>query len=112
MIVRLTKRTTQWLPISGVVPCGEPQTEEELNDSFIEFPTSMLGKGEYFVLLADGDSMTDARIDDGNYVIIRKTNTADYGKNVVALDNDNRNTLKRLEQKNKIANSMSNTLKF
>ena len=56
----------------------------------------MLGKGEYFVLLADGDSMTYAGIDDGDYVIIRKTNTADYRKIVVALDNDNRNTLKRL----------------
>lgn len=97
MIDRLTKRTTQWLPISGAIPCGEPQTEEELNDCFIEFPTSLLGKGEYFVLLADGESMTDAGIDDGDYVIVRKTNTADYGKIVVALDNDNRNTLKRLE---------------
>lgn len=97
MIVRLTKRTTQWFPVSGAIPCGEPQTEEELNDSFIEFPASMLGKDEYFVLLADGDSMTDAGIDDGDYVIIRKTNTADYGKIVVALDNYNRNTLKRLE---------------
>ena len=54
-------------------------------------------KGEYFVLLADGESMTDAGIDDGDYVIVRKTNTADYGKIIVALDNDNRNTLKRLE---------------
>ena len=56
----------------------------------------MLGKGEYFVLMADVDSMTDAGIDDGDFVIVRKTNTADYGKIVVALDNDNRNTLKRL----------------
>lgn len=85
------------LPISGAIPCGEPQTEEEWKDDFIEFPASMLGKGEYFVLLADGDSMIDAGIDDRDYVIVRKTNTADYGKIVVALDNDGRNTLKRLE---------------
>lgn len=96
-IERLTVKSTVRLPISGAIPCGEPQTEEERKDSFIEFPASMLGKGEYFVLLADGDSMIDAGIDDGDYVIVRKTNTADYGKIVVALDNDGQNMLKRLE---------------
>lgn len=96
-IEQLTSNNTVRLPISGAIPCGEPQTEEEWKDDFIEFPASMLGKGEYFVLLADGDSMIDAGIDDRDYVIVRKTNTADYGKIVVALDNDGRNTLKRLE---------------
>ena len=96
-IEQLTSQNTVRLPISGAIPCGEPQTENELNDCFIEFPTSLLGKGEYFVLLADGESMTDAGIDDGDFVIVRKTNTADYGKIIVALDSDNRNTLKRLE---------------
>lgn len=95
MIVRLTKRTTQWLPISGAVPSGEPQTEEELNDCFIEFPTSMLGKGEYFVLLADGDSMIDIGIDKGDLVLVKKTETANDGDVVVALTEDG-NTLKRL----------------
>lgn len=96
-IEQLTSQNTVRLPISGAIPCGEPQTENELNDCFIEFPTSLLGKGEYFVLLADGESMTDAGIDDGDFVIVRKTNTADYGTIIVALDSDNRNTLKRLE---------------
>lgn len=96
-IEQLMSQNTVRLPISGAIPCGEPQTEKELNDCFIEFPTSLLGKGEYFVLLADGESMTDAGIDDGDFVIVRKTNTADYGKIIVALDSDNRNTLKRLE---------------
>ncbi len=96
-IEQLTSQNTVRLPISGAIPCGETQTEKELNDCFIEFPTSLLGKGEYFVLLADGESMTDAGIDDGDFVIVRKTNTADYGKIIVALDSDNRNTLKRLE---------------
>ena len=96
-IEQLTSQNTVRLPISGAIPCGEPQTEKELNDCFIEFSTSLLGKGEYFVLLADGESMTDAGIDDGDFVIVRKTNTADYGKIIVALDSDNRNTLKRLE---------------
>lgn len=65
----------------------------------------MPGKREYFVLFADGNSMTDSGIDDSDYVIIvRKRNTADYGKIVVALDKGNRNTLKRLELYNENKN--------
>lgn len=79
-IEQLMSQNTVRLSISGAISCGEPQTQEELNDCFIEFPTSLLVKGEYFVLLADGESMTDAGIDDGDYVIVRKTNTGDYGK--------------------------------
>jgi len=93
----LIKRTTQRLPISGAVPCGVPQAEEEWKSEYIEISSSLLGNGEYFVLLASGDSMIDAGIIDGDYVIVRKTNQAEYGKIVVALDDENRNTLKKLE---------------
>ena len=84
------------LPVSGTVPCGDPQTEEEQTDSFVEIPTSMLGDGKYYVLIADGDSMIGAGIADGDLVIVRQTTKADYNKIVVALDEDNRSTLKRL----------------
>ncbi len=92
----MTTQHYKWLPVSGTVPCGDPQTEEEQTDSFVEIPTSMLGDGKYFVLIADGDSMIDAGITDGDLVIVRQTNQADYNKIVVALDVDNRSTLKRL----------------
>lgn len=96
-IKRLTTQNIIRLPLSGLVTCGEFRSEEEWTGEFIEIPASMLGKGKYFVLLADGDSMIGAGIDKGDYVIVRQTNQADYGKIVVALDNDNRNTLKRLK---------------
>ena len=92
----MTTQHYKWLPVSGTVPCGDPQTEEEQTDSFVEIPTSMLGDGKYFVLIADGDSMIDAGITDGDLVIVRQTTKADYNKIVVALDEDNRSTLKRL----------------
>ena len=56
----------------------------------------MLGDGKYYVLIADGDSMIGAGIADGDLVIVRQTTKTDYNKIVVALDEDNRSTLKRL----------------
>lgn len=96
-IHRITTQNIVRLPISGAIPCGEPQSEEEWKGDFVEFPASLLGSGDFYILMADGDSMTDAGIDKGDYVIVRRTETAEYGKIVVALDNEQRNTLKRLE---------------
>ena len=95
-IRRITTQNIVRLPISGAVPCGEPQSEEEWKGDFVEFPASLLGRGDFYILMADGDSMTDAGIDKGDYVIVRRTNSAEFGKIVVALDNEQRNTLKRL----------------
>ena len=96
-IRRITTQNIVRLPISGAVPCGEPQSEEEWKGDFVEFPASLLGSGDFYILMADGDSMVDAGINKGDYVIVRRTNSAEYGKIVVALDNEQRNTLKRLE---------------
>lgn len=96
-IHRITTQNIVRLPISGAIPCGEPQSEEEWKDNYVEFPASLLGNGNFYILMADGDSMTDAGIDKGDYVIVRRTETTEYGKIVVALDNEQRNTLKRLE---------------
>ena len=95
-IRRITTQNIVRLPISGAVPCGEPQSEEEWKGDFVEFPASLLGSGDFYILMADGDSMIDAGIDKGDYVIVRRTNSAEFGKIVVALDNEQRNTLKRL----------------
>ena len=40
-------------------------------------PESLIGKGEFFALIAKGESMVDAGIHPGDYVVIRKQNTAD-----------------------------------
>ena len=93
----LTTQHYKWLPVSGAVPCGDPQTEEEQTDQFVEIPTSMLGSGKYYVLIADGDSMIDAGIMDGDLGSVRQDTKADYDRIVVALDEDNRSTLKRLK---------------
>ena len=62
-------------------------------------PESILGAGEHFVLEVQGDSMIHAGILDGDYVVIRKTNTANSGEIVVALVMGEEATLKRLRKK-------------
>lgn len=94
-IDRLMKQHIARLPVVGLIPCGTPETEEQQDGEFIEVPVSFVGSGSYYVLIASGDSMIDAGINDGDMVIVRKTDTAEYGKIIVSLDENNQNTLKR-----------------
>ena len=57
---------------------------------------SFFGKGDFYALRASGSSMVDAQIDDGDLVIIRQQHTAQVGEIVVALTDEDKNTLKRL----------------
>lgn len=84
------------LDLVGSVPCGEPMDEEEFDDGHIFFPRQLLGDGQYFILKASGDSMVNAGIDDQDLVIVQRQNYAEANQIVVALDEENRNTLKRL----------------
>ena len=54
-----------------------------------------LGAGNYFVLMAKGESMINAGIDDGDYVVIRQQPSAEEGQIVVAMVEDGEATLKR-----------------
>jgi repressor LexA len=59
----------------------------------------MISGGEHFVLEVQGDSMIDAGILDGDYVVIRRSDTANSGDIVVALVMGEEATLKRLRRK-------------
>ena len=59
----------------------------------------MLGNGEHFALIVDGDSMIEAGILHGDIVIIRRGDSADNGQIIVALVDQNEVTLKRLRRK-------------
>lgn len=72
------------LPLAGRVAAGRPIEAIETADS-LEVPTSMLGRGDNFVLQVQGDSMIGDGILDGDYVVVRKTADADNGQTVVAL---------------------------
>ena len=74
------------MPVLGYVACGEGQEETEQVIEYIRMPESLVGKGEFFALIAKGESMIDAGIHPGDYVMIRKQNTSEIGDIVVALD--------------------------
>lgn len=82
------------VPICGSVPCGSPMEEVENIEHIVSLPTQIFGKGPLYILKATGDSMEDVGIFEGDYVVIKQTSEADIGDIVVALDQDNKNTLK------------------
>lgn len=83
------------VPILGSVSCGVPLLEEENIEEYVTLPESLFGKGEFFILRANGESMIEAGIAPGDLVVVRKQETAEEGQIVVALVNNNETTLKR-----------------
>ena len=81
--------------IVGSIPCGEATSEEQFVEEYVNLPVSIFGKGEFYILHARGDSMEDAGINEGDMIVIRKQVTANEGDIIVALDDENKNTLKR-----------------
>tara|TARA_Y200000002_G_C22536327_1_gene601981 strand:+ start:47 stop:667 length:621 start_codon:yes stop_codon:yes gene_type:complete len=84
------------IPILGKIAAGHPIEAITDNTNYIDIPQSLLGKGEYFLLEVEGDSMINAGIFDGDQVIIEKRNDAKNGEIVVALIDNNEATLKRI----------------
>ena len=87
------------LPILGRIAAGTPIEAIQHERDRIQVPESILGAGEHFVLEVQGDSMINAGILDGDFVVIRKTQTANSGEIVVALVMGEEATLKRLRRK-------------
>lgn len=91
---KLTQRETTRVPVLGAVSCGVPKFAEENIEEYVRLPVSLFGRGEFFILKANGNSMIEANIEDGDLVVIRQQNYADEGDIVVALMEDEA-TLKR-----------------
>jgi repressor LexA len=87
------------LPILGKIAAGTPIEAIQQERDRLPVPEAMLGAGEHFVLEVQGDSMINAGILDGDYVVIRRTDAASSGDIVVALVMNEEATLKRLRRK-------------
>jgi repressor LexA len=81
------------LPLHGRIAAGMPIEALE-GQSSLPVPAALLGPGEHYALEVAGDSMVEEGILDGDYALIRKTDTARDGEIVVALINDEEATLK------------------
>jgi len=90
---------TRDLPVLGKIAAGTPIEAIQQERDRLHVPETMLGAGEHFVLEVAGDSMINAGILDGDFVVIRKTDTATSGDIVVALVMGEEATLKRLRKK-------------
>lgn len=83
------------VPILGSVSCGIPKLAEENIEEYVTLPTSIFGKGDFYLLRANGESMIEAGIDDSDLVLIRRQDYAEVGDIVVALIDNDEATLKR-----------------
>ena len=89
------------VPLVGIVPAGQPKEVFDVSGEAVNVPDWMVGrkKGNIFCIHVDGKSMVDAYIDDGDWVLVERTNSANSGEMVVTLLNDGSVTLKRLKIK-------------
>ncbi len=85
------------IPLHGRIAAGVPIEAMEGQNS-LSVPMALLGAGEHYALEVSGDSMMDAGILDGDYALIRRTDTARDGEIVVALVRDEEATLKYLRR--------------
>ena len=83
------------IPLVGTIRCGSPEEEQEYVEEYVSLPVSVFGRGDIYILRAKGDSMTDAGIDEDDLLVIERNCPAAKGDIVVALGDDNQNTLKR-----------------
>ncbi len=92
--------TVARLPLVGLVPAGAPREMFDTLGETVEVPSWFSGRrrGNLFCLRVTGKSMIDAYIDDGDLVVIERTDTASSGEMVVALLEDGSVTLKRLRR--------------
>lgn len=82
------------VPVVGKVTAGMPITATENIEDYFPLPQQYSSDGEIFMLSVVGDSMIEAGIHNGDYVIVRKQQTANNGDIVVAMTEDDEATVK------------------
>ena len=87
------------LPVVGRVAAGQPILAEENIEEELPIPVGLTGSGEQFILRVRGESMIEAGILDGDYIVVRRQADAQNGEIVVALVEDSA-TVKRFYKEN------------
>ena len=93
-----SRPTPAYVPVLGQIAAGVPITAEEVVDDVFALPRQIVGEGELFLLKVVGDSMIDAAICDGDWVVVRQQPTAENG-DIVAAMLDNEATVKTFKRK-------------
>lgn len=87
-----------YVPVLGQIAAGVPIMAEESVEEVFPLPKQIVGEGRLFLLKVNGESMIDAAICDGDWVVVRQQPTADNGDIVAALL-DNEATVKTFKRK-------------
>jgi repressor LexA len=90
--------TPAYVPVVGRIAAGGPILAEERIEDVFPLPKELVGEGTLFLLEVVGDSMIDAAICSGDYVVVRQQPTAENGEIVAALI-DGEATVKTLQRK-------------
>tara|TARA_Y100001934_G_scaffold272886_1_gene362038 strand:- start:52765 stop:53472 length:708 start_codon:yes stop_codon:yes gene_type:complete len=90
---------TMHLPLYGRIAAGTPIEALRDESNMLDVPPDLVGSGDHYALEVEGDSMINAGIHDGDYVIIQRCTDAESGTIVVALVDREEVTLKRLRRK-------------
>lgn len=90
--------TAAFVPVLGRIAAGGPILAEEAVETVFPLPREVVGDGELFLLKVVGDSMVDAAICDGDWVVVRRQATAENGEIVAALLDDEA-TVKTLQRR-------------
>lgn len=85
------------IPLHGRIAAGVPIEALEGHNT-LPVPAALLGPGEHYALEVSGDSMVEAGIFDGDFALVKRTNSARDGEIVVALVNNEEATLKFLHR--------------
>jgi repressor LexA len=80
----IERRPTRHIPLVGEVAAGTDVLAHENIEELLPLPEDFTGDGQLFMLKVRGDSMIEAGILDGDYVVVRQQSTAEKGEIVVA----------------------------
>ncbi len=86
-----------YVPVVGRIAAGGPILAEQAIEDIFPLPKQIVGDGDLFLLNVVGDSMIDAAICDGDYVVVRRQPSADNG-DIVAAMLDNEATVKTFKR--------------
>ncbi|CAM3629369.1 transcriptional repressor LexA [Smaragdicoccus niigatensis] len=87
-----------YVPVLGRIAAGGPILAEEAVEEIFPLPRELVGEGSLFLLKVVGESMIDAAICDGDWVVVRQQNVADNGEIVAAMI-DGEATVKTFKRK-------------
>jgi repressor LexA len=74
-----------YVPVVGRIAAGGPILAEQVVEDVFPLPRQLVGEGELFLLRVQGDSMIDAAICDGDWVVVRRQPVAENGEIVAAM---------------------------